>query len=238
MEVRGVIHIGAHFGQEYNTYKNNGVENTMFFEPVPQTLKVLSEYLSVKSILINKALGNENKKMTMNIEFANNGQSSSLLEPSLHLKQYPHIVFEDTIDVEMVRLDDFINENYKIDYRIIGIVNLIAEYKKFFLKDVVISMLKYEPSKRSSLKIVLDNPLFWDKYQLNRFLEKNYFKILEPESFLQGSYYNEGRYKNLKSKIESELKKFYTQKKTHKNVSKIYFNINFNQLAKKIFLVS
>ena len=60
----------------------------------------------------------------MNIESANNGQSNSLLEPSLHLKQYPHIVFENTIDVEMVKLDDFIDKNYKEEITNYNMINI------------------------------------------------------------------------------------------------------------------
>lgn len=116
--------------------------------------------------------------------------------------------------------ENIMNENYKIDYRIIGIVNLIAEYKKYFLKDVIVSMLKYVPNERSSLQFVIKNPLFWDKYQLNQFLKKNTFKIMNPNTYLQGSYLNEGEYKNIKQ----ELKKW--------KVSKIYCNIKIYNIFK------
>jgi hypothetical protein len=56
--------------------------------------------------LMNIALGNDNKKISMNVETANSGQSSSILNPVLHLTQYPHIKFESTEEVEMKRLDD------------------------------------------------------------------------------------------------------------------------------------
>jgi len=45
----------------------------------------------------------------MNIETANLGQSSSILKPALHLTQYPHIKFNDTIDVDITTLDNFMN---------------------------------------------------------------------------------------------------------------------------------
>jgi hypothetical protein len=52
------------------------------------------------------ALGNENKSMSMYVETANSGQSSSILKPVIHLQQYPHIKFDNTEEVEMRRLDD------------------------------------------------------------------------------------------------------------------------------------
>ena len=44
----------------------------------------------------------------MNIETANEGQSSSILEPKIHLKQYPHITFNSKITVPITKLDNFI----------------------------------------------------------------------------------------------------------------------------------
>ena len=55
---------------------------------------------------MNIALGNSNSLIKMNVETANSGQSSSILNPILHLTQYPHIKFETTEEVEMRRLDD------------------------------------------------------------------------------------------------------------------------------------
>ena len=83
MDIKGVIHIGGHHGQEFKTYVENDISNVMFFEPVPTTFKILKENIGDKAILHNVALGNENKKIEMYIETANKGQSSSILEPGL-----------------------------------------------------------------------------------------------------------------------------------------------------------
>jgi hypothetical protein len=42
----------------------------------------------------------------MLVESNNLGQSSSILEPKLHLQQYPNIVFDSKEEVEMKKLDD------------------------------------------------------------------------------------------------------------------------------------
>jgi len=103
IRITGVIHIGAHHGEEYEYYKELGVTDQLFFEPIPECFKVLEE--SVGDRAINKALGNRTGKAVMNIA-SNNGVSSSILEPCLHKKQYPYISFKKTIQVDMVRLDD------------------------------------------------------------------------------------------------------------------------------------
>jgi FkbM family methyltransferase len=116
MDIRGVIHIGAHFGEENGVYNQLKIKNRTYFEPNSRNFGVLKQNLGDKYNLINKALGNENKKMTMFVESANSGQSNSLLKPSLHLRQYPHIQFTETEDVDMVRMDDmgldFSNYNF------------------------------------------------------------------------------------------------------------------------------
>jgi hypothetical protein len=57
--------------------------------------------------LVNKALGDQIGQSFMYVETANGGQSSSILKPKLHLTQYPHITFDSTEQVEMIRLDDY-----------------------------------------------------------------------------------------------------------------------------------
>ena len=119
MDIKGVIHIGGHHGQEFKTYEENNIKNVMFFEPVPNTFEVLKKNIGDKAILHNLALGNENKKIEMFIETANQGQSSSILEPGIHTRQYPHITFDSKLEVDMVRLDDFIED--ATDYNFINI---------------------------------------------------------------------------------------------------------------------
>lgn len=106
MNIKGVFHIGAHHGQENNVYNHLKIQNRMFFEPLPSNFSQLVENVSSEYVLINKALGNENKMVEMFVETVNQGQSSSLLKPVKHLEQYPHIKFTSKELVEMIRLDD------------------------------------------------------------------------------------------------------------------------------------
>jgi FkbM family methyltransferase len=123
-KINGILHIGAHFGEEYESYVSNGINNLIFFEPVPVTFQKLKNKLDGKATLVNVALGNRNGKITMNIETANQGQSSSILKPALHLSQYPHIRFEDSIEVEITTLDYYMNtleSNEVSNYNMINI---------------------------------------------------------------------------------------------------------------------
>jgi FkbM family methyltransferase len=119
LNIKGVIHIGAHFGQENSVYNELNIKNRMFFEPMKESFEVLKRNVSDEHTLYNFALGNENKKITMNVERNNQGQSSSILVPKVHLTQHPGIIFNEKEEVDMTRLDD-VNFNLN-DYNFINI---------------------------------------------------------------------------------------------------------------------
>lgn len=116
LNIRGVVHVGAHYGGEYDVYDKLNIKNKIFFEPVSNTFRILTENIGDKALLVNKAVGNENKKIKINIETANGGQSCSILNPKLHLLQYPHIQFTTSEEVDMVRLDDFLTEKENYNF--------------------------------------------------------------------------------------------------------------------------
>jgi len=106
LEIEGVLHIGAHFGQENKVYEELQIKNRIFFEPLSNNFRKLSENVGSEYILIKKALGNFEGTTEMYVEVANSGQSSSVLKPSLHLVQYPHITFPSKETVEITKLDN------------------------------------------------------------------------------------------------------------------------------------
>jgi FkbM family methyltransferase len=117
LNIKGVLHIGAHYGQELSTYENVEIDNVMFFEPLPHTFEKLKDNTKGKNvILVNTALGNTIGEVDMNVEYVNQGQSSSILEPLIHLQQYPHIRFNDKITVKITKLDTFIEDKDKYNF--------------------------------------------------------------------------------------------------------------------------
>lgn len=106
--IKGVLHIGAHFGQEVSLYKAHNLKSVLF-EPHPNTFAVLKNKWSTDSsvTLVNKALGSNECTHNMFCETANQGMSSSLLKPKKHLEKYPHIKFDSMVEVEQITLDSF-----------------------------------------------------------------------------------------------------------------------------------
>jgi len=118
--IKGVIHIGAHSGQEYNAYALQGISEMVFFEPINSNFRELVKHIPRDSHIkaFNVALGNKTGIVDMFVETANHGMSCSVLEPGTHLNQYPNITFDTKETVSMFRLDDM---NLKPVYNMINI---------------------------------------------------------------------------------------------------------------------
>ena len=106
LKINGVISIGSHDGSETKTFEDKGINNFIYFEPSKKNFDLLKRNVTDNGNLHNIALGEENKKITLYVENNNGGASSSLLKSKLHSVYYPHIVFSETEEVVMKKLDD------------------------------------------------------------------------------------------------------------------------------------
>jgi FkbM family methyltransferase len=132
MQIRGCVHVGGHFGQEYMTYKVLGIRNIVFIEPCANAFNALvasfEECEDVK--LFNCACGAEEGTATMYTETANTGMSNSLLKPVKHLDQYPSIQFTGREDVEVKTLDSLDFDKHKYNMLCMDVQGYEAEVLK------------------------------------------------------------------------------------------------------------
>lgn len=106
LKINGVIHIGAHLGEEYELYKSYNIPNIAMVEPQPHIFSYLKNNVGSEVKLFNVALGPTNGKVKMNVALGA-GSSSSILRPKVHLTQHPDVIFGDTpIEVDMMKLDE------------------------------------------------------------------------------------------------------------------------------------
>jgi len=109
----GVAHIGAHFGQEISEYKKHfGNIEIHLFEPQKEIFsKLIDEFKDQRNIFFyNTALGEE-QGTTLMFNADNDGQSSSILEPKLHLEIHPEVVFENSQNIDIDTFDNFYLNN-------------------------------------------------------------------------------------------------------------------------------
>lgn len=174
LNVKGVLHIGAHYGQEDYYYRNKKINNVIYFEPLTKNFEVLKKNVSENSVLHKMALGNERKKVKMFVESFNKGMSSSVLKPKHHLVQYPNIIFNETEEVEMYRLDDIDFE--RSNYNFINIDVQGYELEVFKGAEKTLENIDYIISEINRKDLYENGVMLED---LKKFLQKYNFKLVE-----------------------------------------------------------
>ena len=102
---KGVLHVGAHKGQELPTYRANKISPVVFVEANPELAGALREKTAADADihLIEGAASDSPGTATFNITSMD--QSSSLLPLAKHSEMYPKIVVEKQIEVRTLTLD-------------------------------------------------------------------------------------------------------------------------------------
>lgn len=123
----GIVHIGAHVGEEISDYYTNGVKQVYWFEANRNLFQQLYSNTSkypVKQEYFCEAVSDVNDD-EVNFHVTNNGQSSSILELGTHASHYPHIKVVETIKLKTKRFDKIIESNpNKLSLTNIQFINL------------------------------------------------------------------------------------------------------------------
>lgn len=107
MKVTGVIHVGAHYAEEYFEYSELGIKPIHFIEPASKAFGLIRDRFDGNPNVscYNVACGASFGKVELFTETKNKGQSNSILKPKKHIDHYPDIVFNGSEQVELVTLD-------------------------------------------------------------------------------------------------------------------------------------
>jgi FkbM family methyltransferase len=103
-----IFQVGASYGQELDYFNYSRVKTCICFEPVPSVFEELDKKTKLYGwTAFNKALGQQ--KCVKRFYLASNlGISSSLLKPGTHTDTYPHVTFNDSIEVEVEEGSDYV----------------------------------------------------------------------------------------------------------------------------------
>lgn len=122
IEYPTIFEVGARKGEDTAVFAQNFPLGSLYvFEPLPEHLSNLEQVAEWSGANIyQKALSNTNgvAKFYVSSDPAGFNGSSSLKEPKEHLVHFPHVSFNNIIDVETITLDKFCQDNKinKIDF--------------------------------------------------------------------------------------------------------------------------
>jgi len=118
LDVKGVLHIGAHLAEECGSYYENGVQKTIWIEANPYFINHIKVNISKynNTLVFNECISDvDDVEVTFNLS-NNNGMSSSLLQLEHHKIAHPEVVFVHEIKTKTKRIDTlFLENNLRIE---------------------------------------------------------------------------------------------------------------------------
>jgi len=119
---RGVIHVGAHDGEERYWYRSHGFKPVVWFEPNKDLFQRLEKNIVgfEGHVAFNVGIHDTLKEGILNIS-SNDGQSSSLLPLGTHQGYHPNVKYVGTQKVKLMRLDEFFREWSVADFNFLNV---------------------------------------------------------------------------------------------------------------------
>lgn len=195
IEKRGIIHIGAHEGEEASLYNEIGFSHVLWIEADPTIFEKLA--LNIKQYPKQKAINylvSDSEKIIPFYIASNEGNSSSILPFSVAAKDvWPGIHAQKVINIESKRLDSIlsekdIKENYNclnIDLQGAELIALKGIGNLLPLFEFCVLELNFKATYKNAAKFP----------ELNKYFNENGFKL---KYINLGKYQGEGVY--IKSK--------------------------------------
>jgi FkbM family methyltransferase len=172
--INGVIHVGAHHGQEVPAYQNYNIRDIVLIEPSIEAYNIISSrYQNDTNIeLFNLAAGSFNGVANFFTETKNKGQSNSLLKPKTHLSRHPRIKFNNIISINVKTLDSIIINKFKYNLLVLDTQGYELEVLKGAAEllnniDYIISEVSTE-ELYEKCAIIDDLDAFLSEYSFNR----------------------------------------------------------------------
>ena len=105
-KVKGIIHFGAHELEELSSYLKRNISRVIWIEANPEKYDLINRKIkNFENMVLGKfAAGSNHSVRELNL--ANNGLSSSLLEFGTYLNNYPEVKYNSIIKVEIKKVDE------------------------------------------------------------------------------------------------------------------------------------
>jgi FkbM family methyltransferase len=121
---KGVLHIGAHYAQELQSYLDSGIEKIIWIEANHKIADKLKQEISKHPGSTSYFFAaHEFDNLEIDLNVSNNEESSSIYEFGTHAVEHPHVVYVDKITVKTSSIDTFMLTN-NIDRSFFDFVNI------------------------------------------------------------------------------------------------------------------
>ncbi len=222
--IYGIIQVGAHIGQQVETFLELKNVDIHLFEPQKEPLEDLKKFKSHSNIFIHEfGLGNTNDKLTLYISDKKKGVSSSILKPKLHSKYFPEVNFNNHEEVEIKKFSDL--ENINGNFLMLDVQGYELEVLKGFENKIF--NLDFIYSEISIKEFYEENTLVKD---LDLFMSSRGF--IRAKTFLYSNV-PMGDALYLNNKNLTKLNILYYNLKSKFQITKLYRFLNFFRNRKK-----
>jgi FkbM family methyltransferase len=169
-----VIHVGAHYLEEYSSYVDKNFTQIYYIEGDPQKYLEISNKSSERVKIINAIVSNEPKKVDFYVA-SNNGASSSILKPKLHLSIHPEITFsKKETNLKSTKIDEIFKSSERNDLMVLDIQG--AELLALEGGKSTIANTRFIYTEYSLVELYENCTVL---RELVEFLEENNFSIIE-----------------------------------------------------------
>jgi FkbM family methyltransferase len=176
LDIKGVLHLGASYGQERNEYDNYCKGDVLWVEAIPEVYEKLKENIKPfkKQMAFNACLSNVNgQEVVFNVS-NNESQSSSMLELGTHILIHPEVHYIDQITMETIRADkllekyDFANINF-LNVDLQGAEHLAIEGMGDLIKNIDYALLEVNMKETYKGCMLIEN---LDYFMMQRGFER------------------------------------------------------------------
>ena len=103
---KGVLHLGAHLGEEAKDYAAQGVGDVLWVEANPALIEPLTQAVGSYGHRVAQGVLSDAAGKKVEFKITNNGQSSSYLSLGTHAEHYPKIQVVETLELETTTVQD------------------------------------------------------------------------------------------------------------------------------------
>ena len=231
--ITGISHFGASTGQEVAIYLKSNIKQINLFEPQDKPFQILKDkYENTKNINLFKfGLGSKDKVVELNIADFKNGESSSILNPKLHLDYHPDVKFNKKESIEIRRYDSLksLEDNFLvIDIQGYEMEALTGCINKMSTIDFIYTEVNLvELYENSALIDDLDD--FLKTYNFSR-----YRTHIDVWMMFGDALYVKNDYLNKMQKTSIKIKKLFENQKFVLYIKRLFSFKNYKKVIKKI----